>query len=227
MDADFWLERWREQRIGFHRETPLPLLLKHWDALALPAGSRVFVPLCGKSLDMVWLAGRGHRVLGVELSRLAIEQFFAERGLVATTRTSALGMHHAAGPWELIEGDAFALPAAALADCAAVYDRAAMIALPPPLRATYAQTTWRRLPPACRGLLVTLEYPQEQKQGPPFSVEAGEVHARLHADWDLDLLERRDLLPDEPGFRAEGVTALHTAVYRLQRRTPERAPPGQ
>lgn len=218
MQPDFWLDRWSSNRIGFHRDAPLPLLLAHWPALELPADSRVFVPLCGKSLDMVWLAERGHRVLGVELSALAVRQFFDERDLVPEVRITDAGTHHMAGPYELIVGDAFALDASVLADCAAVYDRAALIALPPELRRTYATTAWHRLPSACQGLLVTLEYPQPEKHGPPFSVETGEVHVLLDADWHIDELERRDILANEPGFVAEGVTALSTVVYRVERR---------
>ncbi|TDK32752.1 thiopurine S-methyltransferase [Luteimonas terrae] len=218
MQPEFWHERWSSNRIGFHRDAPLPLLVTHWPTLDLPADARVFVPLCGKSLDMVWLAGRGHRVLGVELSEMAVRQFFEERGLVPQVHATAAGAHHVAGPYELIVGDAFGLDAAVLADCAAVYDRAALIALPPALRRTYAATAWRRLPTACRGLLVTLEYPQAEKAGPPFSVEADEVHALLDADWRVDAIERRDILANEPGFVAEGVTALSTVVYRVERR---------
>src|SRR3546814_2711790 len=88
MDPDFWQQRWRDNRIGFHRDGVLPLLEKHWPSLGLATGSRVFVPLCGKSLDMAWLAARGHRVLGVELSPLAVGQFFDENGLAPTKRRS-------------------------------------------------------------------------------------------------------------------------------------------
>jgi len=218
VQPEFWHDRWESGRIGFHRDTPLPLLVRHWPSLQVPAGSRVFVPLCGKSLDMVWLADAGHRVLGIELSERAIAQFFDERGLAPQVRDSEAGRHYAAGPWELVAGDAFAIPATLLADCGAVYDRAAMIALPPPLRARYADTAWRRLPAGCRGLLVTLEYPQAEKAGPPFCVEEAEVHARLDRNWEVALLERRDILANEASFRAEGVSALSTAVYRVQRR---------
>lgn len=218
MQPEFWHERWSSNRIGFHRDAPLPLLVTHWPALELPADARVFVPLCGKSLDMLWLAERGHRVLGVELSELAVRQFFEERSLVAAIHESVAGRHFMAGPYELIAGDAFALEADVLADCAAVYDRAALIALPQDLRGTYAATTWHRLPPGCRGLLVTLEYPQAQKAGPPFSVEEDEVHALLDDDWRVDCIERRNILGNEPGFVAEGVTELSTAVYRVVRR---------
>ncbi|RPD86481.1 thiopurine S-methyltransferase [Luteimonas sp. 100069] len=218
MHPEFWHERWSSNRIGFHRDAPLPLLATHWPALGLAAEARVFVPLCGKSLDMVWLAERGHRVLGVELSELAVRQFFDERGLAPSVHETATGRHFTAGPYELIVGDAFALDAKTLADCAAVYDRAAMIALPPDLRRTYAATAWRDLPPGCRGLLITLEYPQAEKAGPPFAVDADEVAALLDRDWVVDVVERRDILTNEPGFVADGVTALSTAVYRVARR---------
>lgn len=216
MDSDFWLQRWQQGQIGFHRDEVMPLLQKHWPALALPAGSRVLVPLCGKSLDMHWLAAQGHRVLGVELSPLAVAQFFEEAGLAPQRHTSRYGEHFVAGPIEIVRGDAFGLDAELLADCAGIYDRAALIALPPPLRQRYRDSVYARLPAAGRGLLITLEYPQPEKQGPPFSVEQPEVESLLAA-FRPGLLERRDILDQEPRFRAEGVSALSTAVYRLQR----------
>lgn len=215
MEPGFWHERWQQGRIGFHQDRPLPLLCKHWPALDLPANARVFVPLCGKSLDMAWLADRGHRVLGVELSELAVQQFFDERGLAPEARDTRYGRHYTAGPYELIAGDAFGLDAEALAGCSAIYDRAALIALPPDLRQRYARTAWRRLPAGCTGLLVTLEYPQEQKDGPPFSVQEPEVRSLLEPEWSVSVLERRDILADEDRFREAGVTALHTTVYQV------------
>lgn len=165
------------------------------------------------------MAGRpGPSHARVELSELAIAQFFEERGLAPRAHESAAGRHYVAGPFELVAGDAFEIPQALLAGCTGVYDRGAMIALPPPLRERYAHSAWRRLPAGCRGLLVTLEYPQAEKAGPPFSVGAAEVHARLAPDWDVTLLERRDILAREASFQAEGVTALATAAYRVQRR---------
>lgn len=215
MDAEFWLERWREGRIGFHHDAPMPLLLEHWPSLALPPDSRVLVPLCGKSLDMLWLASQGHRVLGVELSPLAIAQFFEENALRPEIRESPLGRHYLADRIELIQGDAFLLDEATLADCAAVYDRAAIIALPPPLRQRYAAEVYRRLPRGCRGLMITLEYPQAEKSGPPFSVEEPELRALLEPGWRIEVAERRDILASQPAFSEQGVTALDTVVYRL------------
>ena len=218
MQPEFWHERWQANRIGFHGDAPLPLLKKHWPSLGLAHGSQVFVPLCGKSLDMVWLAECGHRVLGIELSPLAVAQFFVERGLQPTITEGDGGMHHSAGPYTLVVGDAFAIPPTLLADCTGVYDRAALVALPPDMRKTYAATTWRRLPAHCRGLLVTLEYPQAEKDGPPFSVGDAEVHALFDTDWRVERLECRDILASEPAFRDAGVSALTTSVHRMERR---------
>ena len=217
MDADFWLQRWQEGQIGFHRSDVMPLLEKHWPSLQVRADARVLVPLCGKSLDMHWLAAQGYRVLGVELSPLAVAQFFQEAGVEPVRAVSQYGEHFTAGPIEIILGDAFGLEPALLADVEAVYDRAALIALPPALRRRYLDTLYAALPSGCRGLLITLEYPQQQKDGPPFSVGQAEVEALFASPWQHVLLERRDILDQEPRFQAEGLTALTTAVYRLRR----------
>ena len=134
-----------------------PLLQKHWPSLAVPAGSRVFVPLAGKSLDLLWFAAQGHRVLGVELSQLAVEQFFAENALEPEIHATAYGTHYTAGEIELICGDAFALDRAVLADCDAVFDRAALIALPAELRQRYVGELYARLP---RGLPRPADHPR-------------------------------------------------------------------
>lgn len=214
MDHEFWRQRWREGRIGFHRSEVMPLLIEHWAALQLPPNSRVLVPLCGKSLDMLWLAAQGHEVLGVEVSELAVTQFLSENRLDAQQFSSPNGVHYRAGRIEVICGDAFTLDDATLATCSAFYDRAAMIALPPALRQRYFETVYARLPAGARGLLITLSYPQQEKVGPPFSVEEDEVQARFARHWRIDRLDRRDILAHEPDF---GVSALYTAVYRLMR----------
>ena len=217
MQPDFWHERWQQGQTGFHQDRPTPLLERHWAEVFAPKGSRVLVPLCGKSLDLLWLAERGHRVLGVELSPIAVQQFFTEHRMTPTIHVTPNGTHYRAGAIEIVCGDAFELEASLLEACAAVYDRAALIALPPDLRRRYAERIHARLPSGCRGLLVTLEYPPGEKQGPPFSVDATEVDALFAADWSTELLERRDILAREPGFVAEGITALHTSAWGMHK----------
>lgn len=217
MHPDFWHQRWHEGRIGFHQHGVTPLLERYWRAVDAPAGSRVFVPLCGKTLDMPWLAARGYRVLGIELSQRAVDDFFAEQGLAPAVHDSPLGRHHVAGAIEIIRGDVFDLDAAALADCNALFDRAALIALPADMRQRYARTC-ALLPAGCRGLLVTLEYPPHEKHGPPFPVPEDEVHA-LHDDaWAVQRLSRDAILDTQQAFREEGVTTLATCAWRLQRK---------
>lgn len=216
--ADFWHQRWRDCQIGFHQSRVTPLLGQYWDAIKVPSGGRVFVPLCGKSLDLTWLAGRGHRVLGVELSQLAVDQFFDEHALTPAVQDTRYGRRHVVGDIEIVCGDVFALDANVLADCTGVYDRAALIALPRQMRERYTRDVYSRLPAGCRGLLVTLEYPPHEKNGPPFPVQGDEVASLYSRDWRLHLLERRDILAAQPGFIAEGVTSLHTSAWELQRR---------
>lgn len=217
MDPEFWLQRWAEGRIGFHQAQVNALLEQHWPALGLAPGSTVLVPLAGKSRDMAWLAGQGHRVLGVELSDAACAAFFEENGLVSDADRHGPFLRRSAGGITLLAGDVFDLGDADLAAVDAAYDRAALIALPPALRRRYADQLYGRLPRGCQVLLVTLEYPPEEKQGPPFSVDGDEVAVLFARDWTIELLERRDILHREPGFRAEGVTALHTSAWHLRR----------
>lgn len=219
MDPQYWQERWKEGRTGWNQDQPTPMMLRHWPGLGLPSGSRVFVPLAGKSEDMRWLAGQGHRVLGVELSQLAVEQFFAESGLEPEVESSRYGRHYSAGGIELICGDAFALDSEVLRDCEAVFDRAALIALPPPLRRRYADELYGRLPDGCRGLLITIEYPQDQKEGPPFSVEEDEVRALFSPNWSVDLLDRRDApSQNQDPDGAAAALQMQVPAYRLERR---------
>lgn len=218
MHAEFWLQRWQQNRIGFHHDQPMPLLQKHWPVLALPKDSRVLVPLAGKSLDMLWLAAQGHRVLGVELSPLAVQQFLADNRLHADVHDSPMGRHHVISDRiEIIQGDVLGLDEATLASCAAVYDRAAVIALPADMRKRYARAVYDRLPRGSRGLMITLEYPQQEMDGPPFSVDTDEVHALLGARFEVERLERRDILSSQPKFSEQGVTSLHTSVHTLRR----------
>jgi thiopurine S-methyltransferase len=215
MDNEYWLKRWQEGRTGWHHEAVMPLLEKHWPTLDVAPDTRVLVPFCGKTLDMFWLAQQGLRVLGVEVSPLAIGQFFSDNNLHASQHESADGIHHVAGDIEIIEGDLFGLGAATLGECSAIYDRAALIAQSPLERRRYAERIYARLPVGCRGLMITLEYPQSDMHGPPFSVEEPEVR-RLLAGWDVEVAERRDILANQPGFREGGVTALDTVVYHLR-----------
>jgi len=217
MDAKFWLDRWEEGRTHFHQSRVTPPLEKLWPTLALPAESKVLVPLCGKSLDMLWLAEQGYRVLGVELSPLAVEQFFEENHLSFSVKQVGRGHAYVSDAIELYCGDIFDLDATAFGACSGVYDRAALVALPADMRATYVRHVYGQLSAAYRGLLITLDYEQSQMDGPPFSVPDNEVQSLFGEHSVATILDRRDILEHEPKFKARGVAYLDTLVYRVSR----------
>ncbi|MBS3186336.1 thiopurine S-methyltransferase [Pseudomonas vlassakiae] len=214
MEPAFWQKRWADNQIGFHQSRVNPFLPKYWPQLQLAPGSRVLVPLCGKSLDLAWLAGQGHRVLGVELSRQAVEAFFREHGLEPQVTQQGVFEVWRNGDVELWCGDFFALQAEDVADCVALYDRAAVIALPPQMRAQYMALLSQALPVGA-GLLVTLDYQQELLAGPPFSVADEEVR-RGFANWQVEELEAQQVISDSPKFLQAGVTSLIERVYRVK-----------
>lgn len=188
MDPTFWHERWQKKETGFHQPAVNDLLQLYWPQLGLDAGSKVFVPLCGKSLDMAWLADQGHRVIGAELSTIAIDDFFAERGLTPTTATNASFTVKSAGAFEFWCGDFFDLPLSAVAGVAGVYDRASLIAFPPSMQERYTVKLKELAPARVPILLITLDYEQSQMAGPPFATPRGQVH-RLFADrYDIEEL---------------------------------------
>ncbi|NJD32335.1 MAG: thiopurine S-methyltransferase [Gammaproteobacteria bacterium] len=217
MHHDFWHERWQTGQTGFHQSAVHPFLERWWPSLRAPAGARIYVPLCGKSLDMAWLADRGHTVVGSELSPIAIADFFASQGLAATKALAGKFSRHAAGPFEILEGDALLLTPDLTGPLDGVYDRAALVALPPDMRPAYAASLAGLLPSGARGLVVSFEYPQEMKGGPPFSVEAAEVRQLFGDSFSVHELERVDILAQSPKFAEFGIPALHEIAYALER----------
>ncbi|MNM86139.1 Thiopurine S-methyltransferase [compost metagenome] len=217
MHEEFWQDRWSRNEIGFHLSVVNPFLVRHWPALGVEPGARVLVPLCGKSLDLVWLAEQGYRVLGVELAARAVEEFFSALGVQPAVEMCGTLPLYRHGSLEIIQGDFFHLEPQHVADCQAFYDRAALIALPAEMRAAYVRHLGAILPPTQRGLLVTLEYPQEQMDGPPFAVLEAEVRERYGDGWAVETLERCDALAENDKFLQRGVRQLDEVAYRLTR----------
>ena len=217
MQADFWQERWQRNQIGFHQPEVNPYLQRHWSSLGVKPGTRVLVPLCGKSLDLAWLAAQGLRVVGVELAQKAVEAFFAEQGLEPVVEVRDLFVCYQAGDVELWCGDIFALTAKDVADCLALYDRAALIALPADMRERYVRHLTAILPGGCAALLVTLDYDQSLVPGPPFAVPDDEVQVLFGEAWRVQEVACHDVIGQSPKFQNAGVQHLTEHSYRLQR----------
>ncbi len=215
MKKDFWIERWEEGKIGFHRPDVHPMLAAHWHRLGAKAGSKVLVPLCGKTLDMLWLAEQGVMVQGVELSSKAACDFFQENNLsVALNTQDPFGVRKG-GSIEILTGDIFHLGPGHVADISTVYDRAALVALPPEMRKAYAGHLKVLFDANVRILLITLAYHQHEMDGPPFSVSDEEVQTLFKDRFSITCLQEEDVLHAHAPFMERGMTRLMERAYWL------------
>ena len=194
MEHQFWHQRWEQGRIGFHQSDINPMLRKHWHTIS-PTCNTVFVPLCGKTQDMWWLREQGLEVVGCELSHQACAAFFSEAGINPDISEHAAHHCYQGEGITLWAGDFFALSPEVLGPIGAFFDRAALIALPPAMRIRYAEhlrhlTSHHTLAP---GLLITLEYQQSERQGPPFAVLEDEVEALYARHYHIDMLESQEI----------------------------------
>jgi thiopurine S-methyltransferase len=217
MDIDFWHARWQANQIGFHQNEINPYLVRYWPSLQLEPQSRVFVPLCGKTLDMIWLLDQGHAIVGNEISQLAVEAFFAENRLTPEARQEGDFTRWSCDLIEILCGDFFRLTRADIGRIDALYDRAALIALTPAQRASYSARIAEILEPQTPGLLVTLDYEQQKMQGPPFAVSADEVSNLYQDGFSIEQLAQTDIIEAQPQFREKGLDTLCESVYRLRR----------
>jgi thiopurine S-methyltransferase len=218
MQPEFWLERWQQGLIGFHQDRINDYLTRHFARTGAQQGGTVLVTLCGKSLDMVWLHDQGLSVVGVEVSPLAVEAFFSENNLKPTITSSGKFQRYHADDITLLCGDFFDLTPADIGDIAAVYDRASLIALPPEMRHSYADHLAKLLPGGTKVLLITMEYPQEQMQGPPFSVRESEVQALYDNNFNVECVETLDVLAENPRFKERGLTEMIERTFLLTRK---------
>lgn len=206
MHHDFWHERWQTKQIGFHLSEANPLLVKHFSSLNRPKGARVFLPLCGKTMDIHWLLSQGYRVAGAELSQIAIEDLFASLQLTASISTLGDLKRYSAPNIDIYVGDIFKLKADQLGKVDAVYDRAALVALPEDMRKQYTAHLMQ-LTLAAPQLLICFEYDQTIHAGPPFSVQANEVEQHYSHAYELKLLESVQM--------ADGLKGKYPAVERV------------
>ena len=192
MDPSFWHQRWEKNEIAFHESKANPLLVKYFHELALAKGRRIFVPLCGKTLDIGWLLSQGYRVAGAELSQLAIEQLFIELGLQPDIEKVGNSERWSANNLDILIGDIFAVSRPMLGQVDAVYDRAALVALPESMRQRYAAHLME-ITGKAQQLLISYEYDQRLIDGPPFSVSQEEVRRHYVGTYDVRLMSSADL----------------------------------
>ena len=215
MDAKFWHNRWQDDLIPFHKSRVNDFLERYFQRLGLAQGDEVLVPLCGKSIDMAWLRDRGCAVTGVELSAIAVRDFFAEQGIAASESEDGAFQVLEGEGITLLSGDFFALGSEHTAKVSAVYDRAALVALPEEMRARYVDHLLSLLAPQVPMLLLTFEYPAHEIDGPPFSVGEEQVRALYEGRRKVTRLESLDRLAAESRLAERGLTQLQEHAFLL------------
>ncbi|MDG6773710.1 thiopurine S-methyltransferase [Thiomicrorhabdus sp. ZW0627] len=201
MQADFWHDMWESGVVGFHQTEINAFLQGFWQKLELTGDETVLVPLCGKSLDMLWLKQQGHKVLGIELSQKALDEFISENHIDAQPVQQDKFCAYGFDAMTLLCGDFFHLTADDCCEVKAVYDRAAIVALPEAMRRQYVEHLKMILPKGTQFLMVTMEYDQSQLQGPPFSVPETEVRELFAGFASVDKVS-------EQAFSRKGVAAV-------------------
>lgn len=221
MEASHWLKAWSENRIGFHQKNVNKRMMSHWPSLELSPGAQVFVPLCGKTTDMLWIAEQGHAVLGVELSATAAEAFYIDNELeYAVSERDGFEIYASTNSSLVIEiwvGDFFNLRQDHLARCSAYYDRAAMIAMNESLRAEYSAHMGVLMRPDSRALLLVISYDQDKMKGPPFSVTDENVRKLLSEAFDICELEHYSGAQRLGNLSDRGLETLDERVYLMKR----------
>lgn len=218
MDANFWHQRWREGNIPFHEGRVNGYLKIYFDRLECGADDLVFVPLCGKAVDMKWIRERGCRVLGVELSPIASRDFFVDSGVDYAVEEEGGFKKYSGQGVELLCGDLFAMARGGFENVKAIYDRASYIAFDAAMRERYADFICSMLPRGAPVLLLTLDYPQDLMDGPPFAVGEDEVRERFEGRYDVAHLETRDIIEQQPHFQAKGLPTLLAHAFLLRDR---------
>jgi thiopurine S-methyltransferase len=217
MEHEFWHERWSKEEIGFHEGSVNQFLYDHWPELSGEGAESVFVPLCGKAHDMWWLHDRGHAVIGVELSEIACKDFFEEAGEKAQVHPGKPFTTFRHDNLQLWCGDFFQLTPDDLKHTRLVYDRAALIALPPSMRKGYVEHLTAIIPEGTRILLITLDY-KTRITPPPFNVSDDEVRELYSADYDIEHILTNTLPSDHMFTKRKGLIGATESVFRLTKR---------
>ncbi|PKO85787.1 MAG: thiopurine S-methyltransferase [Betaproteobacteria bacterium HGW-Betaproteobacteria-12] len=218
-DNELWQQCWRDRDTAFHQTSVNHQLIRFWPGLGLAPDDRIFVPLCGKSLDLLWLAGQGHPVIGVELSPLAVRAFFKESRIQPSRRKQGRFTLWQGGNIEILCGDFFDLCAADLGPIAAVFDRAALTALPEDLRVAYLAQLRRITPANCRTLLLTTEEPEAgETRDQPFAI-ADEISSLYAQAFDIELSHVDSVYETDPDPAISAPLRVEQKVYWLTPKT--------
>lgn len=215
MRAKFWLDLWQNNEIAFHKAEHNELLLDYWPRLGLPQNAPVFVPMCGKSLDMRWLVNAGHSVVGVEIAPVAVQSYFSEADECVESCAVDRFVCYQSPSTSIYQGDFFDLTSPLLDGVQGLFDRGALVALPADMRFRYVDHLLRIVPERTKILLITFEYDQNLVSGPPHAVLPNEVEKLYGARCDIQLLESIVTSTLPARFAEQGVSPVTESVYLI------------
>lgn len=210
MDRQFWHQKWKKNEIGFHQNEVHPMLISYFKELALAGNGRVFLPLCGKTRDISWLLSQGYCVAGAELSEIAVEQLFIDLGLEPTISSIGAVKRYSAKDIDIFVGDIFDLTRETMGPIDAIYDRAALVALPEQMRKKYSAHLMK-LTNQSPQLLICFEYDQALMAGPPFSIHPEELNSHYSDHYDVTRLSSKNV----PG-KLKGKCVAKESVWLLR-----------
>lgn len=217
MQIEDWNQRWENDQIGFHEQQPNAYLTRHIHTFNLAKGASVFVPLCGKSQDLLWLASQGYQVIGIECSKKAVIAFFQENKLDYQVQQHGEITAYYNQQICLYQGDFFALNQSLLTSCDFIYDRASLIAIANPKRKQYIEHLRQWFSEQTQMLLITLSYDQEKASGPPFSASKDEIEHAFH-DKNIITLESNDVIDEGPKWRRAGLESVIETAFRVTKK---------
>lgn len=216
MEISYWKARWQKNKTGWQMSKIYPQLPTYWPRLQLPESAAVLVPLCGKSLDLLWLKNKNYKVIGVEVSEKAAQDFFRENKLPFKKYSKASFTIYQSDNLAFWTGDFLKLKSSFLPEIDAIYDKAALIALPAEKRKRYADKLLSLCNARTQMLMNTFEYEQEEMNGPPFAVSFEELKKLFGQYFAIDLLHQESIIDELPKFQQRGLSSyLIEKVYHL------------
>ena len=217
MEISYWISRWEKNKTGWHQRQVNPKLREYWKSLDISPNPTVLVPLCGKSIDLQWLSEQAQKVIGIEVSEKAVREFLEQHAGDYTTQYRGEFVVYQSDAFEIWQGNYFHMKWSYLEPIDAVYDRAALVSMPPAKRTAYAKKLLELTASRAEMLLISFDYSQQEMNGPPFSVPVEEIQQHYGPHYEIEVLHKENLIESVQKFNRRGLKSyFFEKVYRLK-----------
>lgn len=217
MEISYWISRWEKDKTGWNQKQVNPKLRKYWKHLNTPANPAVLVPLCGKSIDLKWLSQQAQKVIGIEVSEKAVHDFLEQHANDYITQHRGEFTVYKSGTFEIWQGNYFHMKPSYLGPIDAVYDRAALVSMPPAKRVAYTKKLLELTENRAEMLLISFDYPQQEMTGPPFSVPDEEIQQHYGPHYEIEIINKENIIKSVQNFNRRGLKSyFFEKVYRLK-----------